>query len=94
MSYEKFKSRPTDSNTDVMEHKVYFGDIPAIMELWIWDGFSGSSVIFHKEDIKKTSDKDLIEIVFEHIKQPIDPKCQVKVSDEFIFVTFNVKCND
>jgi hypothetical protein len=91
MSHDKFKSRRMDSNTEIMEHKVFFGDVPAMMELWVWDGISGSSVVFHKDDVKNTSERDLIEIVFEHIKEPIDPKCKVKISDEFLFVTFGVK---
>ena len=40
-------------NTILFEHHGMFDDIPACYQSWQCDGFSGESILFDKQDLKK-----------------------------------------
>ena len=95
MCFEKLRERPLEADTDLlMSHEVMFDDIPAIMEMWSWEGITASSVIFLKEDVKDKDENKLKAFVFEKIKQPVDPQTTIKESGDFVFISFNFKTSD
>lgn len=91
MSHLKFAHRPMDNNKEIMSHEVIFGEIPAIMELWSWEGITGSSVIFHNEDVWYMNEQKLVRFVFEHLPSVKDQTYTYKRSGNFIFINFGFK---
>ena len=77
-----------------MTHEVMFGDIPAMMELWVWDGITGSSVVFHNEDVYQMSENELVDFTFSHMPSVKDKQYTFKKVGQFIFINFGFSASD
>lgn len=89
---EKLEARPMDAGT-LSDSGVYldFGDFKGVFEKWIWDGFSGQSVIILFKDFERfKSEKECRNFIFEKMQLPVDPKTTMKISGKYFFINFNV----
>jgi hypothetical protein len=89
---QKLLNRPVDKDTEViLEDLVSFDQFPGLMELWKWDNITASSIILLQEDVKGMKENEIINFVFEKMKQPVDPQTTFKISGDYVYINFGFK---
>ncbi len=85
---KKFKNLGTDEDTTILQRQYdSFNGIDAAMELWLWDGFEGQSIIFCTKDVENLTDEELTNMIKTHYKT--DSVTLSRVNPEYVFLNFN-----
>ncbi len=81
--------RPIEEDTLLIAQMIVrFEEIVGLYEKWSWEGISGSSLIFLKDEFNAFKKEELIPKLFEQMKLEYDPKLTFKESGEYIFINF------
>lgn len=93
MKKEKLLRRPVESDTQIlMQDLIDFGRCIGLMELWIWEGITASSVIFLLEDVAGLSKDEQIDLAFG--KTPRDPKTTYQVNGDYVYINYGFCMKD
>ena len=89
---KRLLNRPVEKDTRIlMEDLVDFGEFQGLMELWVWDGITGSTIILLEYDVSRFSNEDLLGLLFDRMKQPKDPQTTLSRTGEFVYVNYGFK---
>jgi hypothetical protein len=90
---KNFSDVPLDPDTTILAQKeVEIGNLPALYQLWSWEGVLAASVIFHGDDVDGVSDEALLQMVQNSYTIPPEDKTTIKRGTEgYVFVNFNFR---
>ena len=90
---KNFSDVPEDPDTTILtQAEVEIGDLPALYQLWSWEGILAESVIFHSGDVAGVSDEALLQMVQNSYTMTPEDKSTIKRGTEgYVFVNFNFR---
>ena len=93
----KFQKITNEKNTNVTHNlQTKFGELDCVYQIWLYGLIQGSSLIFHKNDIKDLTNEEL-ENLLRTSPLMTDNTSEITISstsDDYTFINFNFECLD
>lgn len=84
----KFENIATNEETTILQRQIdTLNGYDAALELWLWDGIQGQSVIFLAKDVEKLTDEELTNMIKTHYKT--DDVTLSRNEKEYVFLNLN-----